>query len=192
MKVEQLLEAEIPAWVKKLDGDYKHLLRSTGFEDRTAPKPEKVTGKSGRIKPVDELTMWQFGHFIRPREGNELFSRDEQIDMGKIALPGEIAKFLIKLATDHPNRVVRVIQDYSWQRASDKRIVRPDDPVGVITDLVRTALGNKGRMTGNYYSGFNKHNELNFTWEIDPPREFKADEPQPPRKVVRVVKKSLS
>lgn len=192
MKLNQLHEAEVPAWVKKLDSDYKHLLRSTGFEDRTAPKPEKRHDKRGRIKGPDNMTMWQFGNFIRPREDNVLFSKDEQIDMGKIALPGEIAKFLIQLAKDHPNRLVRTVQHYGWWRQPDRRIINGTDPVGLVTSLVRDALGTRGRTTGSYLDGKQKHNELNFTWEIDPPREFSATEPQPPRKVVRIVKKAAA
>jgi len=196
MKVTQLLEAEVPAWVKKLDSDYKHLLRSCGFEDRTPPKPEKVYlkhPKRGHKLTADphEFTMWRFGGFLRPKAGNTMFSKSEQIDMGKIALPGEIAKFLIKLAADNPSRVVRTFHDYHWAKDPDRRVIRPDDPVKLVTELVANVLRNKRRWTGSIYKGNEEaHDELFFTWEIDPPRDFTPETPQPERKLIRVVKKS--
>ena len=189
MKVDQLFEKKPEAtdWVKKVDADYKHMLRSLGFTDTTKPTVKKDTAR----QVVDSTSWWRFGGCMRPTGGDELLTKDDRLKMGVKAMPAELAKFLLKMA--QTGRVVRVIEGWAVKWRESQHIIRPDDNPAEVERLVRAGFReNAKRQTGSMDKGYATTIEPYFQWEMEPPKDLAPEEPQPQRRLIRVVKKATA
>lgn len=184
MKTRELFEAaEVPEWVKQNDADFKHLLRQLGFTMTNKPVPHKEHSvRTGNTKKPDAETWWIVGGTIRPTDGDDIMSFGDKVPL----LPSEIAKFLLKKAES--NRIVRIVSGFKKWR-TDYRMIYPSDRLEQVTHLVKDHLR---QVTVKDNRHVPENQELEFAWEMEPPRTFEKPAELAPARILRVIKKGTA